>query len=168
MEKNEVVKLQKKKKIIYVILIILILIIVSGAEFNLRQKNIYYNDKKIAQEDDSYSVENFSGNSEDIEKYKLTYEKLSGDCLMWILNPKEETEITFNYNSNVDKGKFKVVLVDSDKHEIINILEGTEEGSRTIKLTTDKYFIKFVGEDAAGELEFSVDNNKNVVISAKN
>ena len=153
-----------KNKLIY---IGLILIFAGGLIFNIYQKNIYYNDKRIAQEDDNYKVVNFSSNSKDIEEYELTYGSISGDRLMWILNPKEETEVTFNYDSNVDKGKFKVVLVDSDEKNIENILEGTEEGSKTIGLTTHKYFIKFVGKDAAGELKFSAVHNKSVDISTK-
>lgn len=157
--------MNKKKKILYIEFFIVAAIISMEIIFNIWQGSIYYNEKRIAKDKESYSVSGFSATTKDIEGYRLTYSKISGDCLMWRLEPEKETEITFNYDSELYKGKFKVVLINLDKQETINILEGSEEGTKTIRLTGDRYVIKFVGKDAAGELEFSAENNKDIKVS---
>lgn len=155
-----------RNKILLFIGVLVLLDIIISCVFNVWQKNIYNNNKKIAQQGDDYTYSRtISENSND--KIDWNYSDFSGDDTVWILNPKEDCEITINYRSAVDNGKFKVVLANPKKGEVENILEGTEEGNKTIKLSKEEYRIKIVGKNAEGEIKLSINENKNVEIANK-
>ena len=65
----------------------------------------------------------------------MKYSGFSGDDTIWILNSHKDGEITFNYDSTVNSGDFKVVLINPQKG-IENILEGTEQGNKTTNIET--------------------------------
>lgn len=50
-------------------------------------------------------------------------------------------KITINYDSTVEKGNFKLVLINPE-NEIETILEGTDQSSKTIKLTPKGFYEK--------------------------
>lgn len=157
----------RNKILLFIGLLILLEIIVSCG-FNVWQKNIYNNNKKIVQQGDSPTYNSRTGNENSNDKINWNYSGFSGDDTIWILKPKEDGEITINYDSTVKNGNFKVALVNPKKEEIETILEGTEEGNKTIKLLKEEeYRIKIVGKNAEGDIKLSVNENKNVEITSK-
>ncbi len=154
-------------KILLFIGLLILLDIVVSCGFNVGQKNIYNNNKKIAQQGDSHTYNRRTGNENSNDKIDWKYSGFSGDDTIWILKPKEDGEITINYDSTVNNGNFKVVLTNPKKQEIKTILEGIEEGSETIKLLKEEYRIKIVGKNAEGNIKLSINENKNVEITNK-
>lgn len=154
----------KNKTLLFCGLLILSFIFVSYG-FNFWQKNIYNNSKKIVEQGDSYTYNKRTVNENNNDKIDWKYSGFSGDDTICILKPKEDGEITINYDSKVNHGNFKMVLVSPKKQEIKTIFEGTEEGSETIKLLKDEYRIKIVGKNAEGEIKFSINENKNIEIT---
>ena len=128
------------------------------------RKNIYNNNDKIVQDGDSYTniSRTCTGNSKD--EIDIKYSGFYGDDTIFILESKEDGEVTFNFDSTVNSGDFKAVLI-NPKKEIENILEGTEQGNKTIKLAKGKYRFKIVGRNAKGEINISINKNNNVVIT---
>lgn len=159
-------KLKLRNKILLFIGILILLDIIVSCVFNVWQKNIYNNNKKIAQQGDDYTYSRTSSENSN-DKIDWNYSDFSGDDTVWILNSKEDCEITINYHSTVDNGKFKVVLANPKKEEVEDILEGTEEGNKTIKLSKEEYRIKIVGKNAEGQIKLSINENKNVEITNK-
>lgn len=157
-------KLKLKNKVLFCIcLLFLIGNIICGVVF--AKNNIYNNNDKIVEYDYSYNYINRIGEGEKSnDKIDIKYSGFYGTDTIWILESKEESEITFNYDSKVNSGDFKAVLINPQK-EVKNILEGTEEGSKTIKLAKGKYKFKLVGRNAEGKINISIDENKNVEIS---
>lgn len=83
----------RNKILLFIGLLILLDIIVSYG-FNVWQKNIYNNNKKIAQQSDSHTYNRRTGNENSNDKIDWKYSGFSGDDTIWILNQKEEGEIT--------------------------------------------------------------------------
>lgn len=155
-----------RKKILLFICLLIILDIIISFGFNIWQKNIYNNNYKLVQQGDSYTYKNKIGPQNSSNEIDLKYSGFSGDDTIWILNAHKDGEITLNYNSTVNSGDFKLVLINSQK-EIENILEGTEQGDKTIKLTKGECRLKIVGRNAEGEVKLSInDESKNTDISS--
>lgn len=133
---------------------------------NNNQKNMYNNNDKIVQVDNNYTYitcRNTRSNNE----IEIQYSGFSGIDTICFLEAKEDTEITFNYDSTVDNGKFKAVLVNT-KNEVETILEGTEQNSKTIKLAKGKYSFRNVGANADGKIRIFISSNSNVKITEDN
>ena len=153
-----------RNKILFCIcLLFLIGNIIFGVVFT--KNNIYNNNDKIVEYDYRYNYINKIGEGKKPDdEIDIKYSGFSGIDTIWILESKEESEITFNYDSTVNSGDFKAVLINPQK-EVKNILEGTEQGSKTIKLAKGKYKFKLVGRNAEGKINITIDENKNIEIS---
>ncbi|WP_346961962.1 hypothetical protein [Clostridium sp.] len=147
-----------KIKVLLVMCLMLLLCTFSGCTLNTGKANIYNNNEKIAQDGDSYS---YVGRNESGSKNEITvkYGKFSGSDTIWNIESEGQSEITIKYDSKVESGDFKGVLINPEK-QVENILVGTEEGEKTIKLTEGKYRFKFVGNKAKGEIKISIDSEE--------
>ncbi|MBP3040535.1 hypothetical protein J9303_13675 [Bacillaceae bacterium Marseille-Q3522] len=126
---------------------------------------MYDDNNKIAGEGDSFSYNSRTEpENESNLKIDVSYRGFYGTGTIWNLDAKEAGDITFTYDSTVNNGDFKAVLINPEK-EIENIFEGSQQGDKTIKLTVGKYRLKIVCRDANGEIKISIDNPKNVAIS---
>lgn len=141
--------------------------IISGCGVGYEKKNMYDDNEKIVQEGDSYTYINRIGTGNSDDKIDVKYSGFYGIDTIWSLELKEDGEITFNYDSTVNSGDFKAVLINPQK-EIENIFEGTDQGEKTIKLTKGKYRFKIVGRKAEGKVKISINKNQNVEITNSN
>lgn len=130
---------------------------------NNNQENMYNNNDKIEQEDNNYTYVT-CGSTRKNNQIDIQYSGFSGIDTICLLEAKEDTEITFNYDSTVGKGKFKSVLI-NPKNEVETILEGTEQSSKTIKLAKGNYSFRNVGANADGKIRISISSNSNVNIT---
>ncbi|WP_291651286.1 hypothetical protein [Clostridium sp.] len=149
------------KKLVYFIGPI---IIVSGIVITINRfldkfyfennENCIYNDNsKIVSINDNHSYLEKKGINEN-SSTDITF-KFTGMDTIWQVMSGNDTEITIKYSSNIESGKFKVVLIDPNNN-IINILEQTQlgEGKYTIKKGTSR--IKIVGSETTGNLEMDI------------
>jgi hypothetical protein len=130
---------------------------------NNNQANIYNNNDKIAQEESNYTYITFGSDRKNNEM-EIKYSGFSGIDTICFIETKEDAEITINYDSIVEKGNFKAVLI-NPKSEIETIVEGSGQSSKTIKLAKGKYGFRNVGANADGKIKFSISNNTNVIIT---
>jgi hypothetical protein len=130
---------------------------------NNNQANIYNNNDKIAQEESNYTYITFGSDRKNNET-EIKYSGFSGIDTICFIETKEDAEITINYDSIVEKGNFKAVLI-NPKSEIETIVEGSGQSSKTIKLAKGKYGFRNVGANADGKIKFSISNNTNVIIT---
>lgn len=147
--------------------LILLIFFISGCNMSYNRNAVYsniYNDNdKIAQtsEDHIYTTASATKNSD--KDLSLKYSGFLGVDAIWGINSKEDGEITLDYDSKVDSGDFKVVLV-NPKKEIENILVGTDSGSKTLKLSNGEYVLKIVGNNANGNVKLKISQSKNAEI----
>jgi hypothetical protein len=137
---------------------------ISVFSFADEKNDIYKDDNKIVQQGDNYTFENKIGARISSNEIDIKYSGFSGTNTIWLLEVKEDGELSLNFDSTVDNGEFKMVLINSQK-EIESILEGTEQGNKAIKLTKGKYVIKIVGRNAAGKIMVSINKNQNIKIT---
>ncbi|WP_026887867.1 hypothetical protein [Clostridium beijerinckii] len=130
---------------------------------NIDKVNIYSNNDEIIQEENNYTYRTY-GDSIKNNEIEIKYSGFSGLETICFLEVSEDTEITFNYDSTVDNGKFKEVVI-NPKNEVENIVEGTDQSSKTIKLTKGKYSLKNVGANADGKIKINISSNSDVKIT---
>jgi len=146
--------LRLKSNFFLFLYIFLIIAIGSGCGVSHDKENIYSNNDIIAQEADNFSFRTRKDTGDSKDEVNIKYSGFYGADTIWIIEAEEDEEIMLKYNSNVKGGEFKVVLI-NPKKEIENILVGTKQGDKTIKLTKGKYVIKIVGRNAKGEINIT-------------
>ncbi|MBU5440347.1 hypothetical protein KQI42_20330 [Tissierella sp. MSJ-40] len=153
-----------KNKFLLRICLLFLAIIISYYGGSREEKNIYNDDGEIAQPWDNFSYRIRVDKEESNDKIDFKYSGFSGADTIWHLESEEDGEITFKYNSTVNRGDFKAVLI-NPKEEIDDILIGNEQDEKTIKLAKGKYIFKIVGRNAKGKTKISINKNQNVEIT---
>lgn len=148
----------------FCICLLMLMSIISSCGVSQDKKNIYNDNDKILQERDSFNYRLLLYIEDSADKINIKYSGFYGKVSIWNFESEENAEVTFKYNSTVDRGDFKVVLIKSDD-EIENILIGNEQGEKNIKLDKGKYTLKIVGRNANGKAVISINNKQNVVIT---
>lgn len=144
--------------------LLLLIVTISSCGVSQNKKNIYNNNDKIVQEGDSFSYRTRIDTEDSNDKIDVKYSSFSGTETIWALESKEDGEIIFKYNSTVNSGDFKAVLI-NPKKEIEIILIGNQQGDKVVKLAKGKYIFKIVGRNAKGEIKISSNKNQNVKIT---
>lgn len=156
-----------KTKFLFGLLLILLFSFIISCNANYNRNSVYsnlYNDNdKIAQTSENHIYTTTSTTKDSDQNLSLKYGGFLGVDAIWLIDSREDGEITLDYESTVDKGDFKVVLV-SPKKEIENILVGTDNGSKTLKLSNGKYILKLVGNNANGNIKLKITQSKNAEI----
>lgn len=153
-----------KNNLLLCICLLFIVVIISGCEVSQDKKNIYDDNDRIAQQGDSFAYATRTDIEDSNDKIDVKYSEFYGTDTIWDLDSKEDGEITIKYDSAVNSGDFKVVLINS-KNEIDNILIKNQQGEKTIKLSQGKYIFKIVGRNAKGEIKVSINKSQNVEIT---
>lgn len=123
-------------------------------------RSIYNDDKKIVLEDKYYylkSARDEHNESKFIQKFQL----FTGLDTMWNIEVNGDTKLSINYNLNIEKGDFKIVLINS-KDKVQTILEGKQNGSKDIDIEAGSYTIKMVGLKAKGSVTLGLGANDKI------
>ncbi len=151
-----------KNGLIFCIGLLFLLGIISGCGMPENAKNAYDDDSIVVQDFDTYSLRSsetkHSGN-----EITFKYSNFYGSYTVFSLESEEDAEVTFEYDSKVDSGDFKAVLINPDK-EIEILWIGNQQAAETVQLEKGTYVFKTVGRDADGKIHISIDTNQNVDI----
>ena len=154
----------KKWNIILVSLCLLFVTVLAGCAAGQDKQKLFDDDAAIIQDGDSFTFVNRTGSTDSDEAIALAYTGFSGVQTIWTMEVSAPSEVDFEFNSTVDAGEFKVVLVTPDK-EVVTLLSGTQQGAATQELTPGKYAVKLVGRKAGGQLSLSLMTGSNVSLS---
>ncbi|EKQ53089.1 MULTISPECIES: hypothetical protein [unclassified Clostridium] len=135
-----------------------------GYNRNTVYSNIYNDNEKIAQTSENHIYTTADTTKDSDRNLSLKYSGFLGVDAIWSINSKENGEITLDYDSKVNSGDFKIVLV-NPKKEIENILIGTDHGRKTLKLSNGEYVLKLVGNNANGNVKLTISQSKNAEIA---
>ena len=133
-----------------ILVLIICLFSLSGCIYISENKMIFDDNKKIVEEGDMYTYIDRIGEVLD-DGASLEVKGFYGTDTIYTFDSIEELSITVT--QVVQKGKFKVVLINPE-NEII-ILNGTT----SITLSVGKYRIKLVGENAYATLDINIDKS---------
>lgn len=142
------------KKSLILVGVLLLTLLLSACSSNGDKKGIYNDNSKIIKEGDSYTYKERKGETTE-NGCNIEFSSFSGMETIWSIEALKEDKITINFNSKVNKGDFKLVLITTD-NEVINILENTQEGNSEVTIKEGKSRIKFVGKATSGSCEISI------------
>jgi len=120
---------------------------------------IYDDNEKIAESNASYS----SIGSSDVtlnNSSTIKYNTFNGKINKWSITSNGNGSISIDYELNINKGRFKCVLV-NPLGEVTIIFDETSTQKTTINLLEGKSIIKFVGDDAGFQLKIKMSTNEN-------
>ena len=150
-------------KLVLGILVMLAIMNITGCSSVANYKNSIFDDEsKIINQGDSYTYLTRLGKSIGNEA-GIEFTSFSGTDTIYRIVSDGENAVVFSFESIVDKGDFKVVLITPDD-EVINIVDGIKEGSETILLKEGTSRIKLVGKKAKGEIKLKIESGENVDI----
>lgn len=96
------------------------------------------------------------------EEYKIKsdgtdidYKELSGSINVLNIYNVKETEETILYNSKFNSGSIRVILV-KPNGEVVDIVRGNGDGSKSVKVPVGRSIIKLIGANATGNLKINV------------
>jgi len=146
--------MNKKYKVLLPLILGFLSLILSGCVIGLDKEDIYDDNDKINNEGDSYS---FHHQYMSIGKshLDLEYSKFYGAATVWSLYSEKDSVIDIEFDSVVETGRFKLVIVDEDNN-VIDVLENSIKGNQQIKTSVGKYLIKIVGDNSKGEIKINI------------
>lgn len=131
------------------------------------QGMIYDDNKKIASEgkDFSYALHRQNDGKASYE-LDINYAGFYGIDTIYQINAADGASMNLKFSSQVNKGKFKLVLIDPNK-KVQVVEEGSKNGSKKVDLNNGKYYVRIVGKAASGKINVSVEDVKNVSVETK-
>lgn len=151
---------------------IIVIIVVAGVGIIILYKNSSSNIDST-----SYlSSKNDSGKSFAInENYKITkdsesfdFTKFNGRWSLIEFNSTKNNKITIDDNTKITKGKFYIVILDSNYNIVVKKNESTEKGNINFTTPKDgKYIIRIAGENANGTFNVKINASNNIDIQHK-
>lgn len=154
----------KNREIILVCLCLLFVMVLSGCAAGQDKQKIFNDDAAIVQDGDSYTFVNRTGSTSSDEEVELAYTGFSGVQTIWTMKSSASSAVDFEFNSTVNSGDFKLVLVTPDK-AVVTLLTGTQQGAATQELTQGKYAVKLIGRNADGQFKLSLTPGPNVSLT---
>lgn len=128
-----------------------------------RQKGLYDDVAEIASEGDTYSYGNQLGGVNQAGELNKSFSRFNGMDTVWTFSVKEEGNVTFHYDQEVYKGKFKLVAVDPD--QMVKVLaEGTAKGENVLPVKKGTYRIKLVGNGAKAKINISIEADEGIEV----
>jgi hypothetical protein len=154
------------RKVVISLLLISLMLYLTGCSVSDYQKSIYDDDSKIASQADSYNFRSRSGNTSN-EKTEVKFGAFYGADTLWTINANKDSVLTVEYDVKLEKGDFKVVLIDPD-NKIIAIVSGQKAGEQEVKVKSGNSRIKIVGKNAKGQVKINITGNKDLKIKRIN
>ena len=153
----------KRKLSVYSIILLLLSLSFTFAgcsKVSSYQESIYSDESKIIKEADSYSYIIRTGSTKD-NISTIGFKTFNGMETLWTINTEERGTLTIDYDTVIEQGKFKLVLINPN-NEVQTILENEQSGTATIEMIKGKSRLKIVGLDARGEIEITLSMSNGV------
>ncbi|WP_346939465.1 hypothetical protein [uncultured Clostridium sp.] len=157
------------KKRSNLIIICLIVIIVAGAGTVL-YKNHFPNidsNNYLSSSDESEKSFYYCGNEKSDENSEsFDFEKFDGKWSLMQFTSNKGNEININDNTKISKGKFYIVILDSEYNIIAKKDELKDSGNINFTTPKDgKYSVRIIGANASGNFNISISANDNITVS---
>lgn len=157
------------KKRSNLIIICLIVIVIAGTGTVVYKK--YYpnitSNNYLSSNDESEKSFGYKGNEKSGgNNESFDFEKFNGKWSLMQFTSDKGNKITINDNTKISKGKFCIVILDSEYNIIAKKNESNDTGS--LKFTTPKdgkYTIRIIGANASGKFNLSISDSNNIKVS---
>lgn len=165
-------------KLIIALILIIILIIGVGVELGVAiYKNLYFNINSSNIDSNSYLTSKYDSQSSFYykENYENTgnfenfdFKKFNGIWSLIEFTSTKNNKITIEDNTKITKGKFYLVILDSNYNIIAKKDESTEKGNINFITPKDgKYLIRIAEKDSSGTFNIKINASNTIDISRK-
>lgn len=97
----------------------------------------------------------------------LSFRGFHGIETLYRLDSDQGGTVTISTSSSVDTTRYKLVLVDTVREEVITLIQGSGYANRTLNLRAGRYYIKTVGYDVGGTVSMSLSAGQGVTVSTQ-
>ena len=97
----------------------------------------------------------------------LSFRGFHGIETLYRLGCDQSGTVTISTSSSVDTTRYKLVLVDTVREEVITLIQGSGYASHTHNLKAGRYYIKTVGYDVGGTVSMSLSAGQGVTVSTQ-
>lgn len=157
----------KKRNNLIIVCLVVIIIAGSGILYKNYFTNIdsnnYLSSKNEAEK--SFFYYSSSGDS-DKNAESFDFKRFNGKWSLMEFTSSKGNKINIKDNTKINKGKFYIVILDSQYNIIAKKNESNQNGNINFTTPKDgKYLIRIVGEKASGKFDVSVNSDRNIDIS---
>ncbi len=140
-------------------LLVIVLIVIIGFALMKTVYNNYVNNAKqqVSNIDlKSFDLKNqgayYTWNSfDDSPKLPKKFKSFTGTQILDSVNLKNGDSINLNFESDIKKGNFNIVVID-DKYNILKVIKANSNGKEKINAKQDgKYKVEMLGKNAGGK-----------------
>lgn len=157
------------KKRSNLIIICLIVIIIAGTGTVLYKKHFPNIDSNnyLSSNDKSEKSFGYKGNEKSGENNEsFDFEKFNGKWSLMQFTSNKGNKIAIKDNTKISKGKFYIVILDSEYNIIAKKNELDDKGNLNFTTLKDgKYTIRIIGANASGNFNISISASNNIKIS---
>jgi len=156
----------KKRRHIIVLFTIFIIFIGGVVVYKVKFPNIDSNDYLATKDESHKSFNSKTNDKSDKNSKSFDFEKFDGKWSLMQFTSNKGNEINISDNTKISKGKFYIVVLDSEYNIVAKKNEVNETGN--IKFITQKdgkYSIRIVGANASGTFNISVSSTNNIEVS---
>lgn len=156
-----------KRKINSIMLLgVIVIIAVVGVVIFISNKSItsnsYLTSKKENKSFESYTNEKYTKDSMSFDFIGFT-----GKWSFFKVESNKGNKITIKDNSNISKGKFYIVVLDSNYKKIAMKEANEKKDIEFVTQEEGKYLIRIIGKEASGHFEIKINSNDNIETSYK-
>ncbi|EJO5347782.1 hypothetical protein NRP93_001874 [Clostridium botulinum] len=157
----------KKRTKLIILCLVFIIIAASRAVYKNYFVNIGSNNYLSTRDESRKRFVYYDGDgSSDENASKFDFKGFNGKWSLMKFTSSKGNKINIKDNTKITKGKFFIVVLDSQYNIVTKKDETNQKGD--INLTTPKdgkYLIRIVGLNASGKFDISVNSDKNIDIS---
>ena len=155
----------KKKKNLIILCLIVIIIVGGIALYNNSISNIDSNNY-LSSKGETGSLYSRRNEKSTKDSRSFDFEKFDGKWSLMQFTSNKGNKININDNTKISKGKFYIVVLDSDYNIIAKKNELNQNGNINFTTPKDgKYNIRIIGASARGNFNIRVSASSNIDIS---
>jgi hypothetical protein len=161
--------MKKSNKLI--ILCLIVVVIVSGIGIVMYKNSSSYttSDSYLSSRNEDERTFHYNHNEKNTKDgASFDFTGFTGKWSLMEFNSDKDNKIAINDNTKINKGKFYVVVLDSNYNIVCKKNETEDKGN--INFTTPKsgkYLVRIVGKDADGNFDLKISSNNNINVSHK-
>lgn len=157
------------KKRSNLIILCLIVIIIAAAGIVL-YKNYFLSidsNRYLSSSDESMkSFDQYTNEKSGVNNQSFDFEKFNGKWSLMQFTSGKNNEIKINDSTKISKGKFYIVILDSEYNIVAKKNELKDNGDIIFTTPKDgKYTIRIIGDNASGNFNVSISSNNNINVS---
>ncbi|NFL57022.1 hypothetical protein FDB79_15975 [Clostridium botulinum] len=151
-----------------IVCLAVIIIAGSGIVYKNYFTNIDSNNYLSSKDESERSIFRHENDKSSKNTHSFDFKKFDGKWFLMEFTSSKGNKININDNTKINKGKYYIVILDSEYNIITKKDETNQKGDINFTTPKDgKYLIRIVGLNAGGKFDISVNSAKNIDISHK-